>query len=29
MWRQQIGERRVPSGEAKGTPAPKPAVAAV
>jgi ATP-binding cassette subfamily B protein len=29
MWRQQIGERRVPIGEAKVTPAPKPAVAAV
>jgi ATP-binding cassette subfamily B protein len=29
MWRQQIGERRVPVVEAKGTPAPKPAVAAV
>ena len=29
MWRQQIGERRVPLGEAKGTPGPKPAVAAV
>jgi ATP-binding cassette subfamily B protein len=29
MWRQQIGERRVPVGEAKGTPGPKTAVAAV
>jgi ATP-binding cassette, subfamily B, bacterial len=29
MWRQQIGERRVPVSEAKGAPAPKPAVAAV
>jgi ATP-binding cassette subfamily B protein len=29
MWRQQIGERRVPVSEAKGTPAPKPAVATV
>jgi ATP-binding cassette subfamily B protein len=29
MWRQQIGERRVPVVEAKETPAPKPAVAAV
>jgi ATP-binding cassette subfamily B protein len=29
MWRQQIGERRVPIGEGKGTPAPMPAVVAV
>jgi ATP-binding cassette subfamily B protein len=29
MWRQQIGERRVAAGEAKGTPSRKPAVAAV
>jgi ATP-binding cassette subfamily B protein len=29
MWRQQIGERRVPIGEAKGAPAPKAAVAVV
>ena len=29
MWRQQIGERRVPAADAKGTPSPKPAVAAV